>query len=103
MRNARVSRLRVTALAQQRSTTCQHPRMIGAVWCMTGTAVLCDGRMLPDIGTTLFSVTLVAGLIQRLPKQLRLGRSAMRAVTAAAVHLAFEERMRERLQGLAAL
>ncbi len=65
--------------------------------------VLGDRRVLPEIRATLFSVTLVTGVVQRLANQLRFGSGPMRAVTAAAIHLAFEERVRKGFQSFAAL
>lgn len=65
--------------------------------------VLGDRRVLPEIRATLFSVTLVTGVVQRLANQLRFGSGPVRAVTAAAIHLAFEERVRKGFQCFAAL
>ena len=65
--------------------------------------VLGDRRVLPEIRATLFSVTLVTGVVQRLANQLRFGSGSMRAVTAAAIHLAFEEWVRKGFQCFAAL
>ena len=72
--------------------------MIGAVRRMAKGAVLCDRRMLPEVRTTLFGVTLETSIVQRLANQLRFGSGPMRAVAAAAIHLALEERVRKRLQ-----
>ncbi len=65
--------------------------------------VLGDRRVLPEIRATLFSVTLETGVVQRLANQLRFGSGSVRAVTAAAIHLAFEERVRKGFQCFAAL
>ena len=65
--------------------------------------VLGNRRMLPEVRTTLFGVTLETSVVQRLANQLRFGCCPMRAVTAAAVHLALEERVRKGFQCFAAL
>ena len=65
--------------------------------------VLGNRRMLPEVRTTLFGVTLETGVVQRLANQLRFGSGPVRAVTAAAIHLAFEERVRKGFQCFAAL
>ena len=66
-------------------------------------AVLGDGSMLPDIGAAFLGVTLVTGIVQRLANQLRFSSGPMWAVTAAAIHLALEKRMRKGFQSFAAL
>jgi hypothetical protein len=48
-------------------------------------------------------VTLKTGIVNRLTDQLTIGSSSMRAVTAAAVHLSFEKRVRKGFQRFAAL
>lgn len=48
-------------------------------------------------------MTLVTGVVYGLPHQLQRGGLTVRAVTAAAFHLALEKRVRECLQGFAAL
>lgn len=60
---------------------------------MAKATVLGNRRMLPEVRTTLFGVTLVTGVVQRLANQLRFGSGTMRAVTAPAIHLAFEKRV----------
>ncbi len=96
MRDAWVSRLRVAALAKQGGTTSQHARVIRAMWCMAKGTVLGSRRVLPNIGSAFFGVTLKTGIVDRLTDQLSIGGSSMRAVTSAAVHLSFEERVRKR-------
>ena len=103
LRDARVSRLRVAALAKQGHATGQHTWVIRAVWCVTKGTVLGDRRMFPNIRPAFFGVTLKTGVVERLTDQLSIGSSSMRAVTAAAVHLSFEERVRKRFQCFAAL
>lgn len=77
--------------------------MIGAVRRMAKGTVLGNRRMLPEVRTTLFGVTLETGVVQRLANQLRFSSDPMRAVTAAAIHLALEERVRKGFQCFVAL
>ena len=98
-----MTRLRVTTLAKQRRATGQHTRVVGAVRRVTQAAVLADWHMLPKERATFLCVALVAGVVERLADKLQRGRVPVRAVTTAATHLAFEERMGKRLQRLIAL
>lgn len=73
------------------------------MWCMAKGTVFGSRRMLPNIGPAFLGVTLKTRIVDRLTDQLSIGGSSMRAVTAAAIHLSFEERMRKCFQCFAAL
>ena len=77
--------------------------MIGAVWCVAEAAVLGRWFVFPDVWAAFLCMALVTGVVQGLTHELQLRRLAVRTVTSAAIHLAFDQRMRKRLQGLAAL
>jgi len=96
MRDARVSGLRVAALAKQGGTTSQHTRVIRTMRFMAKGTVLGSRRVLPNIGSTFLGVTLKTRIVRRLTNQLSIGGSCMRAVASTAVHLSFEERVRKR-------
>ena len=70
---------------------------------MAKATVLGNRRMLPEVRAAFFGMTLVTGIVQCLANQLRFGCCPMRAVTASAIHLAFEKRMRKGFQCFAAL
>ena len=70
---------------------------------MAKRTVLGDWRMLPEVRAAFFGMTLVTGIVQCLTNQLGLGSRPMRAVTASAIHLAFEKRVRKGFQCFAAL
>ena len=59
--------------------------------------------MLPQVRASFLGMTLLAGVVNRLPGEICRRIVAVRAVTTAAVHLPLEERMRERLHRFAAL
>ena len=93
IRDARVSGLRVAALAKQWCALRQHAGVVRAVRRVTDSAVFTDRRVLPEVWATLFGVTLLAGVVHGLPHEPGSDLVAMRAVTAAAVHLPLEEWM----------
>ena len=66
-------------------------------------AVFGHRRMLPDIGAAFLGVALVTRIVQSLADQLSIDRSAMWAMTATAIHLSFEERVRKGFQRFTAL
>ena len=70
---------------------------------MAKATVLGNRRVLPDVWAAFFGMTLVTGIVQRLTNQLRFSGCPMRAVTASAIHLAFEKRVRKGFQCFAAL
>ncbi len=65
--------------------------------------VLGNRCMLPEIRATLFGVTLITSAVYRLANQLQFGSFPMRAVTTAAIHLAFKKRMRKSFKCFASL
>ena len=69
---------------------------------VTGCAILGDRCVLPEIGPAHFGMALVTGLIDRLPDHQLIGRVAVRAVTAAAIHLALRNGVRIRFMCLGA-
>lgn len=83
----------MATLAEQRCTTDQHTRVIRTVRCMTQTTIFTDGGVLPKIGSAFFCVAFVAGVVQRLPQQLRRCGFAVRAMASATVHFLLEQRM----------
>ena len=67
------------------------------VWRVAGATVFRYRGVLPQIWAALFGVAVVTGFINGLAHQLRINGCAVRAVTIATPHLAFEKRVRKRL------
>lgn len=95
-----VSILRVATLAKQRRPLRQHTRMVRAMRGVAQPAILADRRVLPKIGATLVRVALIAGVVQRCPRQFDGDRITVHAMASGAGHLFLEQRVREGLQGL---
>lgn len=88
-RNAWMSSLRMTALAQQRCSLGQHAGLIRTVRVVAVPAIFRDRRMFPEKRAALFRMTLVTGFVNGLPLQLRFQVLSVRAMAAGARHLAF--------------
>ena len=97
---ARVTGLRMTALAHHGSAQGDHARVIGAVRIVATRTILGRRCMLPEIGTTFLGVAVVAGAVQGLAREQVTGIVTVGAVAATAIHLALAKRMRVRLHGL---
>ncbi len=93
--DAGVTVLRVTTLAKQRCTLCEHARLIGAMGRMAETAVFRSGCMLPEMRASRFGVALVAGIDGRELRELRGCCVAMHRMAARAVHLLLDNRVCE--------
>ena len=77
--------------------------MVGAVRLMAIQAAFANRGMAENKRAALFGMTLKANLINRTRLQERIRRAAMRIMTVAASHLAFEERHMRALAELHAL
>ncbi len=73
--------------------------MIGAMRRMAEGAILRHGRVLPEERAAFLGVALVAGLVDRLPHELKFERRPVRTMAGRAAHLAGAKRMRVRLHG----
>lgn len=97
-RETRMSRLRVTALAEHRSAHRKHARVIRAVRIVAVAAIFRDRRMFPKIRAAFFGVAIKAGVVKRLLCELPFARITMRAVASAAAHFALANWVCIRLQ-----
>ena len=100
LRQARVTGLRMAALAKRRRTHAQHARVIRAMWIVAVTTVL-DGRcMLPKVGSAILCVAFVTGTVLGLVRDRRAAEVAVCAVAIAAGHLSLAYGMGKRFHGL---
>ena len=88
----RMALVRVTLLTQERQRSDQQSVLIGTMWRMTVEAVFAHWCMLEDERPALLGMTLVAGLVDGIRLQQRVGDRAMRIVAVVAAHLPFGER-----------
>jgi len=77
--------------------------MIRTVGVVAIAAIFYDRRMLPKVGAALFGMTVEAGIVERLTRELPFACLAVSAMASAAVHLALSNRMRMGLERLRAL
>lgn len=95
--------LGMTGLAQERPTQGEHAGVIGTMCVVTKSAFFSYRCVLPDEGSPLLSMALVTGLIECRPGKLMFAAAVVDAVAGTAVHLAFVNRMGERLEPRSAL
>jgi len=98
LRNARVTCLRMTALAKQRRSLSEHAGMIRTVRVVAQGAVFRHRRMFPKVRAAHLCMTFMTSLINRLPGKELFCRIAMRTMAATAIHLSLPNRMRIRFQ-----
>jgi len=93
VQRARVARVGVAALAEERRFHGQHRPMGRTVGVVTGQAALTHGSVLEENRSALVGVALIAAVIDAVCRDQFRRLSAVRIVTACARHLLFAERM----------
>ena len=103
LRQTRVTRLRMTALAEQGCPHAEHCRLIRAMRVMAITTVFRNGCVLPKVRSALLRVARKTGLVGGLLDEQQVAVFAVRAVAVATAHLVLTNRVCIRLHRLCAL
>ena len=88
----RVQKIRMTLLTQEGNRRDQQRVLIRAMRRVAIEAVLANGRMLEQERSALLRMALVAGLVDRIGLEQRIGQGAMRIMAVIAAHLPFGQR-----------